>query len=92
MGVPNLTPHRVTPTESPTGCTYCGVYFVSHTECFVFCFESCVYSGGFCGSRIGGCTFWGCFCVGSRFGGHFERPELGLFLGARIGGSKIGGL
>ena len=64
----------------------------SHPECFVFCFESCVYSGGFCGSRIGGCTFWGCFCVGSRFGGHFERPELGLFLGARIGGSKIGGL
>ena len=75
-----------------TGCMYCGVYFESHTECFVFCFESCVYSGGFCGSRIGGCTFWGCFCVGSRFGGHFERPELGLFLGARIGGSKIGGL
>src|ERR1700741_3838358 len=90
LGVPNLTPPQIDPHELATGCTYCGVYFESHTECFVFCFESCVYSGGLCVSCIGGFSFWGCFGWGSRFGGHFELPELGLFLGARIGGSKIG--
>ena len=82
-----LNPHELT-----TGCTYCGVYFVSHTECFVFCFESCVYSVGFCGV-----TYWG-VCI---LGGFLERPEFGVpfwgpfwgsVLGARFGGPEIGGL
>src|ERR1043165_1798709 len=54
LGVPNLTPPQSDPHELTTGCTYCGVYFESHTECFVFCFESCVYSGVSVGHVLGG--------------------------------------
>ena len=83
-----LTPHRMIPHELTTGCTYCGVYFESHTECFVFCFESCVYSGGFCGSRIGGVRFGGVFVWGHVLGVILSVPNWGCFWGPELGGPK----
>src|ERR1700741_5451062 len=76
-----LTPHRMIPHELTTGCTYCGVYFVSHTECFVFCFESWVYSVGFCGVTYWGVCILGVYFSASRIWGLFWGPVLGVCSG-----------